>query len=64
MQESTSPITSVSQCLHGFQTAVARSRMVTRLFSSSLFSSCTFSNWFCLDFGLSRGAIFFVFVSD
>jgi len=62
MQVSTSPIASVSPCLHGFQTAVARSRKVARLSSSSLFSGWTLSDWFCHDFGLSCGAVFFVFL--
>jgi len=62
MQVSTSPIASVSPCLHGFQTAVARNHMVARLYSSSLFSGWTLSSWFCHDFGLFCGAVFFVFL--
>ena len=62
MQVSTSPIASVSPCLHGFQAAVARNRKVARLYSSSLFLGWTSSNWFCHVFGLSCGAVFFVFL--
>jgi len=62
MQVSASPIASVSPCLHGFQTAVARNGMVARLFSSSLSSGWTLSNWFCHYFDLSCDAVLILFI--